>query len=249
MLPAGGDTLPVTELRISILSMSSVHSDDPPPEDLTAQARIRNAAIAHFARDGFQKAKLRDIAAATGVSIGLIFHHFGSKEGLRTACDQYVLQVLTRRTRTAGRPAGSGKQGLLGEYLANPEEYRRHVEYMARAITEDTPAASTFVDTMVEESEAVFRAGAADGTMRPSSDPRALAVLTFLHSQALLTMPPPLARALGHERFGPEVLHRLAVPTLELYTHGLYTDDTLLKASRDARDAARPPQPEHQEKD
>ena len=34
------------------------------PSDLTAQARIRNAAIAHFAREGFQKANLRAIAGA-----------------------------------------------------------------------------------------------------------------------------------------------------------------------------------------
>ncbi len=47
-------------------------------------------------------------------------------------------------------------------------------------------------------------------------------------------MPPPLARALGHEQFGPEVLRRMTVPTLELFTRGLYTDDTLLKTAEAA---------------
>ncbi|MGP4017380.1 TetR family transcriptional regulator [Saccharopolyspora sp. 5N708] len=226
--------------------MSSARSDDSPAADLTAQAKIRNAAIAHFGRDGFQKTNLRAIAAAAGVSVGLIFHHFGSKEGLLRACDEHVLRVLTNRARAAGRPAGAGLQDLHGEYLANPEEYRLQAQYMARAIAEDTPAANTFVTAMVAESEAIFRAGAADGTMRRSSDPRGLAVLNILISQAVLTMPPPLARALGQERFGPDVLRRLALPTLELYTHGLYTDDAPLKAAQDAWAAARPPQ---QEKD
>jgi AcrR family transcriptional regulator len=220
-----------------MLNMSSVYSDDPPSADLTAQAKIRNVAIAHFARDGFQKANLRAIAAETGVSVGLIFHHFGSKEGLRTTCDEHVLHVLTTRARAAGRPAEM--QDLLGVYLSNPEEYRIQVQYMARAIQEDAPAAGTFVDTMVEESEAILRTGAADGTMRPSSDPRALAVLSILVSMAMLTMAPPLARALGYERFGPEVLGRMALPTLELYTHGLYVDDTLLKGAEAAGEAAR----------
>jgi hypothetical protein len=58
-------------------------------------------------------------------------------------------------------------------------------------------------------------------------------------------MPPPLARALGYERFGPDVLARMTVPILELYTHGIYTDDTLPKRSEDAwADARRPHQKE-----
>ncbi|MHA6629442.1 TetR family transcriptional regulator [Pseudonocardia sichuanensis] len=212
----------------------------PSEADLTAKAKIRNAAIAHFVRDGFQKANLRAVAAAAGVSVGLIPHHFGSKEGLRSACDEHVLQILTTRARAAGRP--SGMQDLLGVYLSDPEEYQLLVQYMARAIQEDAPAASTFVDAVVEESEAVFRAGAADGTMRPSSDPRALAVLNVLVGLAVLTMPAPLTRALGHEHFGPDVLRRMAVPTLELYTRGLYTDDALPTTARDAWAAAGPPQ-------
>jgi len=135
-------------------------------------------------------------------------------------------------------------QDLLGLYLSNPEDYRLQVQYMARAIQDDAPAAGTFVDTMVEESEAIFRTGAADGIMRPSSDPRALAVLNLLVALGLLTMAPPLARVLGHERFGPDVLQRMAVPTLELYTRGLYTDDALPKTTQDAWAAARPQQKE-----
>ncbi|WP_321572667.1 TetR family transcriptional regulator [Mycobacterium marinum] len=210
--------------------------------DLTAKARIRNAAVACFARDGFQKVNLRAIATSAGVSEALIFHHFGSKDGLRAACDEYVLNVLVGRARTAGRPTAMAD--LLSVYLSNPEEYRLQVQYMARAIEDDVPAAGTFVDTMVEGSEAIFRAGAADGSMRPSSDPRAPAVLNLLVALGLLTLAPPMARALGHENFGPEVLQHMAVPALELYTRGLYTDDTLAKAAQDAWAARRAPQQE-----
>ncbi|MGW7481262.1 hypothetical protein ACWGH8_22000 [Nonomuraea muscovyensis] len=72
--------------------------------------------------------------------------------------------------------------------------------------------------------------------MRPPSDVWALAVLSVLNSVATLTMPPALARALGHERFGSDVLCRLALPTLERYTHGLYAGDAALKAARAALD-------------
>jgi AcrR family transcriptional regulator len=184
---------------------------------------------------------VRTIAAAAGVSEALVFHHFGSKDGLRTACDEYVLHVLVERARAA-RNITKGQYDLLGVYLSNPDEYVLYVQYVVRAIEDDAPATATFVDTMVEESEAIFRAGAADGSMRPSSDVRALAVFNALVSLAVLTMPPALARALGYERFGPDMLQRMTVPILELYTNGLYTDDTLSKGSEDAWADAHPPQ-------
>ena len=186
----------------------------------------------HFARDGFQKTNLRAIAASAGVSAALVIHHYGSKEKLRAVCDVYVLNMLVRRSRDDAQPAGMAD--VLREFLDDPDEYRQHVQYMARAIEEDAESARTFVTAMVDEAEAIVRAGAEDGTMRPTKDPRALAVLNVLISLATLTMPPPLARALGAERFGPDVLQRMTVPTLELYTHGLYTDDSALEAAKKA---------------
>ncbi|MEU7743754.1 TetR family transcriptional regulator [Nonomuraea sp. NPDC049158] len=195
--------------------------------DLTAQAKIRNAAIAHFARDGFQKTNLRAVAATAGVSAALVIHHYGSKDKLRALCDEHVLRTLARKGR-------AGLRDLANEYLADPAEYHLYVQYMGRAIEDDSPAGATFVTTMVEETEATLRSGIADGSMRPSSDVRALAVFSVLTSLATLTMAPSLARALGYAAFGPEALRRLALPTLEVYTHGLYADDSLLMAARDA---------------
>jgi hypothetical protein len=39
------------------------------------------------------------------------------------------------------------------------------------------------------------------------------------------------------------VLHRLTVPILELFTQGLYTDDTLLRNARQVWQSARRSQP------
>ncbi|MFD0204347.1 MULTISPECIES: TetR/AcrR family transcriptional regulator [Saccharothrix] len=62
--------------------------------DLTARARIRDAALARFGADGVAGASMRAIAADAGVSPALVVHHFGSKEGLRQACDEYVLAAM-----------------------------------------------------------------------------------------------------------------------------------------------------------
>src|SRR6266545_3920627 len=65
-------------------------------EDLTARARIRDAALRLFAERGVDGATIRDIAKAAGVSAGLVRHHFGSKEALRDACDSYALDRAMR---------------------------------------------------------------------------------------------------------------------------------------------------------
>jgi AcrR family transcriptional regulator len=64
------------------------------PSDLTARARIRQAALRLFAQHGSHATSTRAIAAEAGVSVGLVIHHFGSKEGLRTAVEDEVLQIF-----------------------------------------------------------------------------------------------------------------------------------------------------------
>ena len=80
-----------------------MRSKSPSPEDLSTKARIRDAAIRRFAADGLG-ASLRAVAADAEVSPGLIMHHFGSRAGLRAACDEYVLAET--RILLAG-PAGA----------------------------------------------------------------------------------------------------------------------------------------------
>jgi AcrR family transcriptional regulator len=60
-------------------------------EDLTAKARIRNAALDLYAQYGEDGVSLRAIAAAAGVTLGVVQHHFKSKAGLRDAVDRLVV--------------------------------------------------------------------------------------------------------------------------------------------------------------
>lgn len=215
-----------------MVNMSTARQERPPSGDLTAQARIRNAAIAEFASVGFSKANVRDIASNAGVSPALVIHHFGSKAGLQEVCDVYVLNALLRRARDDAQPA-TVRNGIR-DYLADPSEFHEQVQYMVRAINEDSPSADKFVAALVTESEDLLSAGIADGSVRPTADLRAMSVLTMLLSLSLLTMPPAIARVLGHESLNPEVMRRMAMPSLELYTHGVYTDDSMLSSIQDA---------------
>lgn len=58
------------------------------------RTRILDAARSKFASDGYGGAPARDIAAAAGVTVGALFHHFGSKAGLFRAVFEQLLGEL-----------------------------------------------------------------------------------------------------------------------------------------------------------
>src|SRR5699024_11120142 len=104
------------EQSVSILNMRST-------DDLHTKARIRNAAIDCFSRDGFDVG-IRQIAEVAGVSPGLVAHHFGSKAGLRAECDSHFLAImLNAKLETVGP---QGPEAMLVQ-LAKVEEDRKSV--------------------------------------------------------------------------------------------------------------------------
>jgi AcrR family transcriptional regulator len=52
------------------------------PRSEAKRSRIVEIAMQHFAEQGYQAARVGDIAAALGIAKGSIFQHFGSKDGL-----------------------------------------------------------------------------------------------------------------------------------------------------------------------
>jgi TetR/AcrR family transcriptional regulator len=60
-------------------------SQPTPPRNAKSQAkrdRIVECAMRHFAEDGYQGARVEDVARELGIAKGSIFQHFGSKAGL-----------------------------------------------------------------------------------------------------------------------------------------------------------------------
>lgn len=74
-------------------------------DDLTAKARIRNAALDLFAAHGVDATSLRAVAAAAGVTVGLIVHHYGTKEALREAVELAIVEQFAETI--ASVPLGS----------------------------------------------------------------------------------------------------------------------------------------------
>ncbi|MAT17396.1 MAG: TetR family transcriptional regulator [Leifsonia sp.] len=200
-------------------------------DDRATPARIRDAAIALFGRDGVDRTSVRAIATAAGVSPALVIHHFGSKDRLRDACDRYVIDELFDRKADTD-VAQLGEQ--LQRWLADIDEYRPRIDYLSRMLTDGSPAADRLFDELLASTRDMLDAHTDAGTMRRSDDPEARAALVALSGLSSLLMAKQLGRVFGADYFGDAMVRRMTIPTLELYTHGLYTDDRFLVAARSA---------------
>ena len=139
-------------------------------EDLTATARIRDAAIDQFGRDGFAVG-VRAIAKAAGVSPGLVIHHFGSKDGLRK-----VVRRLHRRDHPclpSQRTIQTADPATWFAQMAEIEDYAPMMAYLVRSLQTGGDLAKTLWRNMIDNAEQYIEEGVRAGTIKPSEDPRA----------------------------------------------------------------------------
>ena len=196
-------------------------------DDLTTRARIRDAAIDLFGRDGFGVG-VRAIAAAAGVSPALVMHHFGSKDGLHKACDDYVAETV-RESKSQSLQT-SDPATWLGQ-LAEIEEYAPLVAYLVRSLQSGGELAKALWRTMIANGEQYIEEGVRAGTIKPSADPKARARFLALTGGGALLLylqmhdDPTNLRAVLRDYSEDMVL-----PALEIYTKGLLADSTMYDA-------------------
>jgi AcrR family transcriptional regulator len=116
-------------------------------------AVIRDAALRRFAAQGVAATTLRLIASDAGVSLGLVQHRFGTKERLVEAVDQYVLEVVQSQLAfnashdrdAAGEESVEDTGGRVRHLIT---EYPEVVDYMARAMVDETPLGTRAFDAL-----------------------------------------------------------------------------------------------------
>ncbi len=179
--------------------------------DLTARARIRDAAIELFADKGIEGATIRDIAQAAGVSSGLLRHHFGSKEGLRDACDEYVVNEIT----------GVGKRFTAFQVIEPIRtEWLLMQRYLTRSVMDGSPTGNALFDRLVEYGEEWL-----ESTDLKLADPRAYIAVLCVMKMSMFTMRDQLSRVLGTDTGEPEGWARMLMASIEIFSHPLVTSE------------------------
>jgi AcrR family transcriptional regulator len=205
----------------------------PSDEDLTARARIRDAALQHFAAVGFEQATIRDIARTAGVSPGLLRHHFGSKDELRVACDEYVAGQLRWFNDHAVAESATGS---LRASAAGQPAMRRFQRYISRAMVDGSATAATLFDEMTTLCEQWLVAVDQDRVDQPA-DRRLRAALITAMSCGIALLHTHIDRAAGVAMYTPQGDNRIADALLDLYSHRLISPD-LANSARDGLAAA-----------
>ena len=193
--------------------MTARPADDPAFEDLTARARIREAAIRLFAEQGVEETAILDIAKDAGVSGGLIRHHFGSKDGLRVACDTYVLSELVR-FKLEALEKGKADPEFLVTFDARQVLLRR---YFGRAMIDGSPAAASRFDDIVDDFEQWF----IDHPGLDVADARACAAVMTAMDIGVQAMQDHIARALGEDPREPQLQERIGLAYGDIYSPAL----------------------------
>jgi TetR/AcrR family transcriptional regulator, regulator of cefoperazone and chloramphenicol sensitivity len=203
--------------------------------DLTAKARIRDAAMKLFAAEGVAASSLRAVARAAGVSPGLIVHHFGSKQGLIRAVDEAVLtRIILALSEVpiegSADDVVEGRAEVVAAFLRSQPVL---CDYLGRALSERTEASAELFHRL-------FASAAKDehlveaGVLRAEADPfwRAMHQVVLVIGPLLLR--PLIERELGGDLLTEENTTRWARARTDLLRHGLYAK-TPARTKRGAR--------------
>lgn len=112
-------------------------------EEQDARQRILNAALTEFGQHGFRGASIRRIARLAGVSPALIQYHFGTKEGLRTACDTWALGWLDSHWIEGLEHGRYSDPAYLSGAMSSAEPI---LGYLVTAFASNSSVASTWYD-------------------------------------------------------------------------------------------------------
>lgn len=191
------------------------------PQDLTPQARIRHAAVDLFGSQGFDKTTIRQIASRAGVSPGLVIHHYGSKNALRQACDDWVVEILLSEKQLLM----VGPMPAMTDYVEQHPELAGVMAYLVAALREGGDLARTIFQRLLGLTDEMLVSAQAQGVVRPIADRGGVAAILVAMSCGLMLLEPEVAARLGGGSLTePAVVRRYTAAALELFAQPLFTD-------------------------
>jgi TetR/AcrR family fatty acid metabolism transcriptional regulator len=113
--------------------------------------QILDAAIRVFARQGFHRCRVSDIADEAGVAYGLVYHYFSSKDQVLNELFSERWSLMLDAIDEVDRRPISGREKLDAVAGFIIDSYRHNPELMKVIIVEVTRAANSFGQTHLPE--------------------------------------------------------------------------------------------------
>jgi len=192
--------------------------------DLTALARIREAALQGFATDGVAATSIRDVAKRAGVSPGLVQHYFPSKTALVQAIGEHVLALATSAFSDLPEHDSpiEAQQDLGDRVTALVTEHPTAVLYVARASADGDPAALQIFDAFIAIAHEQWQALADHDLLRPDADLTWIALHSITIILGTVMLGQAIDRHLPQPFFTPEQLERWNAAGNALFREGAY---------------------------
>jgi len=203
---------------------------DPAPDSPTALRRKREIALAARAEllaKGLEGLRMRAVADRCGINIATLDYHAGGKDGLIALVAQSLVEDFRARALMTDRSRMTGVEELaqeLGDFRAirlEQPDIHPVISTLARRAPSDAGIARYILPMKQhwhDKIAAIFRKGAADGSLRPDLDPDASARI-FIWS--ILSLGSPEQRALDFPHHATELLRLFATVPVDRFA-GLY---------------------------
>lgn len=86
------------------------------------RTQLLDATIVVIARRGVRGLRVQEVAAEAGVSVALLYHYFGSREGLLEAALFAVSEHAERYAAAVATPATTAREELVGSLLGELQD-------------------------------------------------------------------------------------------------------------------------------
>jgi len=192
------------------------------PEERSSIERIRNAALKSFATYGTSATSLRTVAAAAGVSVGLVQHHFANKPGLIKAVDDHVLGVVIAASAPPIPESGDSVAEMGSRVTRIIADHPDIADYVGRALIDGSPLGNTVFDTLAAFGIARWTRRNERGETRPDLDLTWAALNSLVLALGTLILRGHIERQLPEPFTTPNQLQRWQDSVNTLLREGLF---------------------------
>lgn len=185
--------------------------------------RIRVAALRSFALHGTAATTMRGVAAAAGVSLGLVQHHFATKAGLISAVDEYVLKLLVSSlAEPLPDPPVDSVTEIGTRVTTLIAEQPDVAAYLSRALMDGSPIGAQFFDTLLAVGISRWQQRIDRGEVRPDIDLTWAAINAMVLALGTISLRSHVERHLGAPLTSPGQLERWQRSVDSLLRDGLF---------------------------
>jgi AcrR family transcriptional regulator len=195
-------------------------------DELSNIDRIRHAAMKMIANHGASGTSLRAVAAAAGVSLGSVQHHFATKAGLIKAVDDWALAVVVTAITQPVPDTTPDSVAEIGERVTrmiseNPEL----ADYIGRALTDGRPVADMIFDSLLNSGMARWHRRSERGETRDGLDLTWAAINALVLALGTLILRRHIDRHLPEPFTAPAQLERWQNSVNSLLRGGMFRSE------------------------